>query len=287
MKIALGTVQFGTHYGIANTTGQVKKNEIESILKFAKISGIDTIDTAISYQSSEQYLGDIGVNNFNLITKLPEVPNNCENLRVWITKQIQKSLNFLKVKSLSGVLLHKPIQLLDKDKKDLWNILIDLKKNGIIKKIGYSIYTPDELEKLWSLYKPDLVQAPYNIFDRRLETSGWLTRMSDKKVEIHIRSIFLQGLLLMNEKSRPKKFKKWPLVWSKWDNWLKENDSTSVQAAVSFALSDSRISRVVVGVDNLKQFKDIINSANNIYPFPESFHITDTKLLNPSEWNSL
>jgi aryl-alcohol dehydrogenase-like predicted oxidoreductase len=287
MKIALGTVQFGTHYGIANTTGQVKKNEIENILKFAKISGIDTIDTAISYNSSEQYLGEIGVDSFNLITKLPEVPNNYENLRIWITKQIQKSLNFLKVKSLSGVLLHRPIQLFDKDKKDLWNILIDLKNDGIIKKIGYSIYTPNELEKLWSSFKPDLVQAPYNLLDRRLETSGWLTRMSEERVEVHIRSIFLQGLLLMNEESRPKKFKKWPLLWNLWNNWLKENDSTPVQAAVSFALSDSRISKVVVGVDSLKQFKDIINAANNIHSFPESFHITDTRLLNPSEWNLL
>ncbi|MDA8532804.1 aldo/keto reductase [Candidatus Pelagibacter bacterium] len=287
MKIALGTVQFGTHYGIANTTGQVKKNEIEHILKFAQMSGIDTIDTAISYQLSEKYLGEIGVNDFNLITKLPDVPNNCENLRIWVTKKIQKSLNFLKVKSLSGVLLHRPIQLLDKDKKDLWNILLDLKNDGLIKKIGYSIYTPEELEKLWNSYKPDLVQAPYNIFDRRLETSGWLTRMRDEKVEVHIRSIFLQGLLLMDETSRPNKFKKWSLVWSQWNNWLKENNSTPVQAAVSFALSDSRISKVVVGVDSLKQFKDIIYAANNIYPFPENFHITDTRLLNPSEWDSL
>ena len=287
MKIALGTVQFSTHYGIANTIGQIKKPEIKNILNFAKNSGVDTIDTAISYQSSEQHLGEIGVDSFKVITKLPEIPDNCKNLRIWIMGHVQKSLNFLKVKTLSGLLLHRPLQLLDKDKKDLWKILLDLKNDGIIKKIGYSIYKPDELEKLWSSFKPDLVQAPYNILDRRLETSGWLSRMSEEKVEVNIRSIFLQGLLLMNEESRPKKFKKWPFVWSQWDNWLKENDSTPVQATVSFALSDNRVSKVVVGIDSLNQFKEIIDAANEARSFPESFHIEDTKLLNPSEWNLL
>lgn len=111
--------------------------------------------------------------------------------------------------------------------------------------------------------------------------------MSEENVEVHIRSIFLQGLLLMNKESRPEKFKKWDLVWNQWNNWLKENDSTPVQAAISFALSDSRISRVIVGVDSLKQFKEIIDAANNICTFPENFHITDKRLFNPSEWSSL
>ncbi|WP_415303512.1 aldo/keto reductase [Candidatus Pelagibacter sp. Uisw_090] len=287
MKIALGTVQFGKTYGVANTNGQVEKTEVKNILDFAKVSGVDTIDTAITYETAEQCLGEIGMDDYNVITKLPEIPDDFGNLRIWVVKHLQKSLNFLKVKTLSGLLLHRPSQLLDKDKKDLWNILLNLKKDGIIKKIGFSIYTPDELDKLWSLFKPDLVQAPYNIFDRRLETSGWLQKMSEEKVEIHIRSIFLQGLLLMDEKSRPEKFKKWPDLWAKWNNWFKENDSTPVQTAVSFALSDSRISKVIVGVDSLKQFKDIINAANNICQFPESFHIEDTRLLNPSEWSSL
>ena len=117
MKIALGTVQFSTHYGIANTIGQIKKPEIKNILNFAKNSGVDTIDTAISYQSSEQHLGEIGVDSFKVITKLPEIPDNCKNLRIWIINHVQKSLNFLKVKTLSGLLLHRPMQLLDKDKK--------------------------------------------------------------------------------------------------------------------------------------------------------------------------
>ena len=131
------------------------------------------------------------------------------------------------------------------------------------------------------------MQAPYNVFDRRLDKSGWLQRMSEENVEVHIRSIFLQGLLLMGEGKRPEKFSKWRSLWCQWDDWLSENEIEPVQAAVSFALSDKRISRVVVGVDSLEQFKNIISAANNIGQFPESFRITDTRLLNPSEWSLL
>ena len=287
MKIALGTVQFGINYGIANTNGQVDKLEAKDILAYAMSYGIDTIDTAIAYGSSEQCLGEIGVDGYQVITKLPEIPDDYGNLKIWVEKHVKRSLDTLGVETLSGLLLHRPNQLLDTDKKDFWSILLQLKSDGIVKKIGFSIYTPDELDKLWNSFKPDLVQAPYNILDRRLETSGWLQRMSEENVEIHIRSIFLQGLLLMNKGSRPEKFNKWLTLWSNWENWLRENDSTPVQAAVSFALSDNRISRVVVGVDSLKQFKDIIIVANSISQFPESFHITDTRLLNPSEWSLL
>jgi len=287
VKIALGTVQFGINYGIANTNGQVDKLGAKGILAHAMSYGVDTIDTAIAYGSSEQCLGEIGVDGYQVITKLPEIPDDYGNLKIWVEKHVKESLDTLGVEALSGLLLHRPNQLLDTDKKDLWSILLQLKSDGLVKKIGFSIYAPDELDKLWDSFKPDLVQAPYSILDRRLETSGWLQRMSEENVEIHIRSIFLQGLLLMNKGSRPEKFNKWLTLWSNWENWLRENDSTPVQAAVSFALSDNRISRVVVGVDSLNQFKDIIAVASNIGKFPESFYITDTRLLNPSEWRLL
>lgn len=287
MKIALGTVQFGIDYGIANTSGQVDRAEAESILDYAKNHGIDTIDTAIAYGSSERCLGEIGVDGYQIVTKLPEIPDDYGNLRLWVERQVRRSLETLGVKSLYALLLHRPRQLLDPDKKDLWHLLLQLKTNGIVAKIGFSIYTPDELDELWDSFKPDLVQAPYNVFDRRLDESGYLQRMNQENVEVHARSIFLQGLLLMSEDSRPAKFSKWAAVWSRWESWLSENGIAPVQAAVSFALSDRRISKVVVGVDSLDQFKNIITMANNVGKFPESFHITDTRLLNPSDWSSL
>jgi aryl-alcohol dehydrogenase-like predicted oxidoreductase len=288
MKIALGTVQFGIPYGVANTTGQVEKSEVKSILDCAKSVGIDTIDTAIAYGTSEKCLGEIGIGGYKVITKLPEIPVNYGNLTTWVRGHVEDSLSELKVEALSGLLLHRPNQLLDADKEDYWPILLQLKSDGIVEKIGFSIYTPDELDELWDLFKPDLVQAPYNILDRRLETSGWLERMNKENVEVHVRSIFLQGLLLMSKSNRPEKFNKWLSLWSLWDGWLQKNNITPVQAAVSFSLSDNRISRVIVGVDSLDQFKEIISAEkSSINTFPENLSTTDTKLLNPSEWSLL
>tara|TARA_B110000967_G_C18778868_1_gene507169 strand:- start:57 stop:920 length:864 start_codon:yes stop_codon:yes gene_type:complete len=287
VKIALGTVQFGTHYGIANTNGQVNRSEAEKILAYAKNSGVNTIDTAIAYGSSEECLGEVGVDGYQVVSKLPEIPDDYGNLKLWFDSQVHRSLETLGVKKLSGLLLHRPSQLFDPDKKELWDLLLQLKSDGVVEKVGFSIYTPNELDKLWDSFKPDLVQAPYNVFDRRLDESGWLQRMSEENVEVHIRSIFLQGLLLMGEGKRPEKFSKWRSLWCQWDDWLSGNEIEPVQAAVSFALSDKRISRVVVGVDSLEQFKNIISAANNIGQFPESFRITDTRLLNPSEWSLL
>ena len=288
MKIALGTVQFGIPYGISNYIGQVNKLEVKCILEYSKSIGIDTLDTAIAYGTSEQCLGDIGIDDYHLVTKLPEIPIDYGNLKIWVQSHVEKSLSNLGVETLSGLLLHRPIQLLDKDKKDLWSILLDLKKYGIVKKIGFSIYTPDELDKLWNSFKPDLVQSPYNILDRRLETSGWLELMHKENVEVHVRSIFLQGLLLMNRSNRPEKFNKWHKIWVSWENWLMEKRVSALQASVSFALSDNRVSRVIVGVDSLNQLKEIISAANsNINRFPGDFNIDDKRLLNPSEWNAL
>ena len=288
MKIELGTVQFGIPYGIANSKGQVEKKEAKNILDYAKSSGINSIDTAIAYGTSEKCLGEIGLDGFQVITKLPEIPDNFGNLKSWILKHIENSLSTLSVESLSGLLLHRPSQLLDTDKNELWSILLRLKDEGLVKKIGFSIYTPSELDDLWNLYKPDLIQAPYSIFDRRLETSGWLERLYNENVEIHIRSIFLQGLLLMNKNARPKKFNKWLELWNRWHDWLEDNNVSPLQAAVSFSISDNRIKKVTVGVDSLGQLKEVIAASNsNINKFPQDLNVEDTKLLNPSEWASL
>lgn len=288
MKFALGTVQFGIPYGIANNNGQVSQEKANAILNYAKNVGIDTIDTAIAYGESEKCIGNSGVDGWNIITKLPEIPINCGNLEDWTREHVNNSLNNLGVKSISGLLLHRPAQLLELDKSDLWKILNDLKYEGVVKKIGFSIYSPDELNPLWNKFKPDLVQAPYNIIDRSLARTGWMQKLTNSSVEIHVRSIFLQGLLLMPLSSIPKKFKKWIQLFTLWDNWLTENNITRLQATISFALSDPRISRVIVGVDSLDQLMEIVSTElDKSYAFPDNIFSSDIDLINPSQWNYL
>ena len=284
-RLALGTVQFGLPYGIANNTGQVNRVTASAIINRAYDAGFDTLDTAIAYGDSEQCLGEIGVDNWRVVTKLPEVPVECANILHWVEEQVQGSLRRLRVKSLAGLLLHRPSQLLEDRGDDLWIALHQLKSDGIVEKVGFSIYAPEELDTLWDSFSPDLVQAPYNIFDRRLETTGWLDRLYNSAVEVHVRSIFLQGLLLIDESIRSAMFNRWKKVWNKWEEWLHSKNLNPLLACLSYALSEQRIDRIVVGVESVEQINELIVLKDCLYTgsFPD-FKVNDLDLLNPSKW---
>ncbi len=95
-------------------------------------------------------------------------------------------------------------------------LLKTIKLNGLVKKIGISIYDPSECEQVMNLARIDIVQAPLNIVDRRLVVSGWLSRLHSEEIEIHTRSVFLQGLLLMPRNKIPKIFDRWFRAWDQW-----------------------------------------------------------------------
>lgn len=287
-RLALGTVQFGLPYGIANQEGQVSVDEVRKILYTAQAAGIDTIDTAAAYGSSEQVLGESGIADYRIITKLPGLPDNCHNMEAWINKIVQNSLKRLEVNKLGGLLLHRPLQLLDEKAKNLYQAIINLKNDGLVEKIGYSIYSPADLDKLFERFPPDLVQAPLNVIDQQLLSSGWLKRMHKAEIEIHVRSIFLQGLLLMTPEELPVKFSPWKTLWDHWYKWLSKNKLTPVQGCLRFALAQPEIDRIVVGVDNNRQLNDIIAAAQCNEPLSPLEHTSnDENLINPSLWPNL
>jgi len=137
MGIALGAVQFGLNYGIANRSGQIKIGEVKKIIDIATKNNIDTIDTAISYGESEKLLGNAGINDWKIITKLPIVPNGSVNTKKWVKKQISSSLSRLNITHLEGVLLHQTKQLLESGGSQVWSALQELKQDGVINKVGF------------------------------------------------------------------------------------------------------------------------------------------------------
>jgi len=285
-RIALGTVQFGLSYGVANNKGQTSYQESKKIVKLAQQNGVNTLDTAVIYGSSEETLGKIGVDGWKIITKLPEISSEPKNIQKLIHKQITDSLRRLKVSKLYAVLLHDSGMLSSKNGEVYWDTLHNLKGEGIVQKIGYSIYTPDELDTFYERFYPDIIQAPFNIIDNRLDNSGWLQRMSDDQVEIHARSIFLQGLLLMKQNKRPSYFKQWDSLWESWHRYLKEEDITAIEASLGYVMSDSRIDKLVIGVDCVAHLQQIINlSKEKLEKIPNIFSSKDQKLINPSMWN--
>ena len=190
-RLALGTVQFGIPYGVANKSGQVNRDEVAKILNQAYATGLDTIDTAIAYGQSEQRLGDIGIANWKVITKLAAMPESVNNVRSWVKESVSSSFKRLGVSRVRGLLLHHSNQLFAPQGEALYQALNDLKEQDMVEKIGVSIYAPEELDAIWPRFKPDIVQSPFNVFDRRLAESGWLKRLHNSGTEIHVRSVFL------------------------------------------------------------------------------------------------
>ena len=288
-KLALGTVQFGIPYGISNENGQINSREVENILSLARQNGVDTLDTAISYGDSEAVLGRQSLDGISIVTKLPEAPLNCDNLTDWVNSQIENSLSRLNISSLDGVLLHKPHQLLESFGDKLYSAMNSLKEGGLVNRIGISIYIVEELEIFCEKFKYDLIQAPFSIFDRRLNETGWLQNLYEQGTDVHVRSIFLQGLLLMTKDMRPAKFNRWNNIWNCWDNWLEETKQRPLDACLSYVLSRPEIEKVVVGVSSSADLHEILDSSIKNEPFslPDELYNTDVELLDPSNWDNL
>jgi aryl-alcohol dehydrogenase-like predicted oxidoreductase len=287
-RLCLGTVQFGIAYGIANQFGQVPLSEVRAMVQFAEDNGVDSLDTASAYGVSEKRLGEIGVQSFRVVTKLPDLPSCCENISGWVFEQVDASLSRLGVKEVYGLLLHRPENLLRPIGPELYKALQDLKLSGVVQKIGISIYSPSELGTLTSNYRLDIVQAPFSLIDTRLHSTGWLYRLKDRGVEIHTRSTFLQGLLLLAQNDMPLKFAPWSNLWKIWQSWLIENDVSALHAALSFPLSFPEVDRVVIGADSVVQLSEIIKFSKLPFKITSpNLKSDDLKLINPTNWNLL
>ena len=285
MKIALGTANFGQKYGLA---GKIIKSDkkIKKIIQFANNSKIKLIDTSNNYGSSETLLGNNNLKNFKIITKLKisndeKKSNNLENI---VFNKVEESLLKLNIKKLYAILLHESNDLKSNKRHKLIKVLKKLKKRNLVSKIGISIYNPKELNFIWPFWKPDIVQCPFNILDRRIYESGWLKKLKKNKTEIHVRSIFLQGLLLKNEKSMPRKFKKWKNIFKKWNNYCKKENISKIQGCINFIKSFKKISFVIIGFEDIKQVKNIISYFKNDKKSYTTIACNDIKLIDPRLW---
>lgn len=285
MKLALGTVQFGLAYGVANTQGQVSLPVATQIVQAAQQAGIDTLDTAIAYGNSEACLGQIGVEPFRVISKLPALPSDVTDVATWVVQQVASSLARLQVDRLDGLMLHRPADLLGVHGQALAAALDGVVSSGHAQAVGISIYDPTELDQIWPIWQPQIIQSPLNVLDQRLISSGWLARLADAGVRVHTRSAFLQGLLLMPTAQRPAYFAPWHAVLTRWDAWCVAQQVSPLQACLSFAQSFAAVERVVFGVDVVEQLNQIVAAAQQ--PIDTDWSVwaqTDRALIEPSRW---
>jgi aryl-alcohol dehydrogenase-like predicted oxidoreductase len=289
VKLAIGTVQFGLDYGIANTLGRVTNSEVAAVLTTARNCGMDTLDTAIAYGDSESVLGTMDLSSWKVVTKLPAIPEDPKKeVDQWVYDHVHESMRRLGVRQLYGLLLHRPDQLLGPFGSRLSAALETIKSDGLALKVGVSTYGPENIERILGRFSFDLLQIPLNVFDRRLVDSGWAHRLAQSGVELHARSIFLQGLLLMPPYARPSKFRRWDSIWNVWENWLLETRLSPLQACVQYALSIPEIERVVVGVDSVSQLQQIIKAVDGSLPeLPRFPTLLDERLIHPPAWSNL
>lgn len=285
-KLALGSVNFGMNYGLTNYAGKMSKIEIAKILSEAEVAGIKVIDTAQAYGDSEAQIGALsGHRRFEVVTK---IGINLE--KDWVsnsvTRLVKQSCNRLNQSTLYAVLLHGPEVLLGDQGRMIINELIALKEQNIISKIGVSIYSPEILGEISKLMQLDIVQAPFNIFDQQIMSSGWSDKLKSNGTEIHTRSVFLQGLLLMQQSNLPKYFRcNWPGLFNSWYKFLATNEADAVDIALNFVLKKNWIDKVVVGVDSVSQLRSLVKVEKSFITMDSpQLECSDINLINPSNW---
>lgn len=285
MRLALGTAQFGADYGIASAPGRPSMTDIKGILSLARKSGIDTLDTAAAYGNSEEVLGNVGVSNWRIVTKVPRYDLQPKNIRSWLMGYVQNSLKMLDVDNISSLLLHDPSALLKPGGLELAQALLELKETGLVNKIGYSIYSSEDLPSLLNTLRPDLIQVPLNIFDQRIIRTGWLSRLVNESIEVHARSIFLQGLLLMEPNSRPPYFGEWASLFDAWDRLVDSVGVSRTAACISFINQHPGVSLAIVGIDNISQLEQILDAARRpVVIDVDRIYCDESGLIDPFNW---
>lgn len=270
-KIGLGTVQFGMSYGISNKEGKTSQTEVSAILGLARVNGIDVLDAASAYGDAEKVLGENDLKDFKIVSKfLPPSPGGK------INEQFSKSRKDLKISRLYAYLAHRPMELLDSPHH--WDELKDLKEEGLVKKIGFSLNDPDELDLLLQAgFLPDLVQVPYNYFDRRFEKS--LIQLKDSGCEVHTRSAFLQGLFFMKAGELDDFFDEVkPLLFE-----LQQLGPLPGKL-LKFVIEKPFIDKVIIGIENREQLSQNLKEVANASDLPELNKRISGKILKPSEW---
>lgn len=250
-NLIIGTAQFGLDYGINNLAGQIKFPEAKRILNYAKNCGIDTLDTAQAYGASEKVLGTLigGEKCFKIITKIsPDVKT-----RLALRKSLRQSFKLLKQSRVSTCYFHSFNSF--KKNPRLLDELVELKQDGYIDKIGFSLYHPSELEYLIkNNLSPDIIQIPYSVFDTRFEKS--LEKAKKRKIEVHARSVYLQGLVFKDPDQLENDFKEVKKSLIKLRNISAEAKLSIGAICLNFVYLNPKIDKIVIGVDSLAQLKE-------------------------------
>lgn len=274
----IGSANFTQRYGADST--KIKSNEIKKILNLAKKNNIYQIDTAEAYINKKDVFKNVD-KKFKFSTKI--LPNSKWVSLEFCQKELERHFKSLNNNKIETILFHDVKILFTKIGFKIFRNLEILKKKKYFQKIGLSIYDTECLSYINTSYDLDVIQCPYNILDRRIFTSGWYDKLKSKGIEIHIRSIFLQGLLVNKLVYKKKYFEKWKKKFSGWFIWLENNNISPIDYCFSDLLNYD-FDKIIIGINNSKNLEEVINFRTINKNKMINFSVSDKKLIDPRNW---
>jgi aryl-alcohol dehydrogenase-like predicted oxidoreductase len=291
-RLVLGTAQHGMSYGIANKTGRPALHTVESMVAEAWDHGVREFDTAQAYGESESVLGrvlnSLGITRqARVISKLHPGLDHQDSKA--LDSALQQTLTRLGQARLYGLMLHRE-KLLDLWDAGLSETLHSFVDRGLVEHIGVSVYTPQAAIRALQQSDIDLVQMPANIFDRRFEKAGVLREAQRWRKQVYVRSVYLQGLLLMRVDDLPASMRFAIPVMERLEEFSSKTGFSRQQLALGYVRSVYPAQKVVLGCETLQQVTD--NLQLWLAELPEKiiaalcakFNNIDEKIVNPSLW---
>jgi aryl-alcohol dehydrogenase-like predicted oxidoreductase len=288
-KIIIGTAQFGLNYGINNKIGKPNSETVKEILDYAINNGINYIDTAEAYGDSHEVIGGyhkLSSPKFNVITKFS---SKRIDLPFKLTDRVYKDLHIMNINSLYAYMFHSfnDYKLYIESYK---YELIKLKNDGYIKKIGVSLYTNEEVEEILKSDLIDLIQIPFNLLDNNNQRFECLKKMKNKNIEVHCRSVFLQGLFFKNTNELPSFLHKLAPYIDTIHKISKSINTDIYNLSLAYAFHQPYIDKILIGVDSVDQLKQNVLSLSNpiskqVLDQVDEIVVNEIDLLNPSNWN--
>jgi aryl-alcohol dehydrogenase-like predicted oxidoreductase len=280
-RLALGTVQFGVAYGIAGPGQVVPPDEARRVLRRAAEMGIGVLDTAAAYGNIEERLGQLaGDALVSIVSKVPAVPRDLQGARLaaWVEGSIMRSAERLGTR-LKAVMFHRAEDLVEDGADDVWRGALSAAR-ALGLKLGVSCYGPEALARVVERFPVTLAQLPGNAFDQRLVGA------TPDGVEIHLRSAFLQGLLLMPESAACGRLPAAAASIHRWHAWCRDHELAPITAALGMVKGMEDVSYCVIGVDDCSQLEAIAEAWATALPLaaPE-LAVTDPHVIDPRRWS--
>ena len=287
-SLILGTVQFGLPYGVNKEDGQPDIGQVRDLLNLAFEKGIRELDTAAAYGTSEEVLGACGIEQWSVITKVPSL-RDVEGAKISANAYdyVQRSFERLKVSSLQGLLAHDHNDLIGDRGRHFYEGVAPLMASGQIKKLGVSVYEPDDVTDIIAPCR-QIIQLPLNIFDQRFVLSGAASRLKAEGAELHARSLFLQGLLLMHPDERPSAFARWKKQLAEFDSEVQDSNKSALSLCLGYARAQEDIARLVIGVNTPEQLMEILDAFQDsaVHINFDKLSSDDISFIDPRKWGN-